>query len=67
MRVLPLAGKLFDPYLFSMQTMASLRLIRALMEESVMRTTIMLDDQLLATAQELTGFKEKSRLVRRGA
>lgn len=29
-----------------------------------MRTTITLDDDLVATAQELTGTKEKSALVR---
>ena len=29
-----------------------------------MRTTLTLDDDLLATAQELTGLKEKSALVR---
>lgn len=30
-----------------------------------MRTTITLDDDLLATAQEYTGIQEKSALVRR--
>lgn len=30
-----------------------------------MRTTIVLDDKLLATAQEYTGVKEKSALIRR--
>lgn len=29
-----------------------------------MRTTVVLDDELLATAQELTGLKEKSALIR---
>jgi Arc/MetJ family transcription regulator len=29
-----------------------------------MRTTIVLDDELLASAQEYTGIKEKSELVR---
>jgi Arc/MetJ family transcription regulator len=29
-----------------------------------MRTTITLDDELIATAQEYTGIKEKSALVR---
>lgn len=29
-----------------------------------MRTTLTLDDELLATAQEYTGIKEKSALVR---
>lgn len=30
-----------------------------------MRTTIVVDDQLLAAAQEYTGVKEKSALIRR--
>lgn len=30
-----------------------------------MRTTIVLDDELLATAQSYTGVKEKSALIRR--
>jgi Arc/MetJ family transcription regulator len=34
-------------------------------EEMRMRTTITLDDELLADAQELTGVQEKSVLVRR--
>jgi Arc/MetJ family transcription regulator len=29
-----------------------------------MRTTVVLDDELVATAQELTGLKEKSALIR---
>jgi Arc/MetJ family transcription regulator len=33
-------------------------------EETTMRTTIALDDELVATAQEYTGIKEKSALVR---
>lgn len=32
--------------------------------ESVMRTTLALDDELLAEAQRLTGMKEKGALVR---
>ena len=31
---------------------------------SMMRTTLALDDELLAEAQEFTGLKEKSSLVR---
>ena len=31
-----------------------------------MRTTLSLDDDLLANAQELTGLREKSALVREG-
>jgi Arc/MetJ family transcription regulator len=31
-----------------------------------MRTTLVLDDDLLATAQALTGMREKSALVREG-
>ncbi len=31
-----------------------------------MRTTVTLDDDLLATAQEYTGIKEKSELVNQG-
>ncbi len=31
-----------------------------------MRTTLAIDDTLLATAQELTGLNEKSALVREG-
>ena len=31
-----------------------------------MRTTIVLDDELLAQAQELTGLTEKSAIVREG-
>jgi Arc/MetJ family transcription regulator len=31
-----------------------------------MRTTLSIDDELLATAQEMTGVKEKSTLVRMG-
>ena len=31
-----------------------------------MRTTINLDDELIATAQELTGIKERNTLVRMG-
>jgi len=31
-----------------------------------MRTTLSIDDDLLATAQEMTGVKEKSTLVRMG-
>jgi Arc/MetJ family transcription regulator len=34
------------------------------MEESIMRTTLALDDELLAKAQAFTGLKEKSALVR---
>ena len=33
-------------------------------QESPMRTTIVLDDDLIAKAQELTGLKERSALVR---
>jgi Arc/MetJ family transcription regulator len=34
------------------------------MEEPIMRTTLALDDELLARAQAFTGLKEKSALVR---
>jgi Arc/MetJ family transcription regulator len=34
--------------------------------EASMRTTLALDDELLAKAQEFTGLKEKSALVREG-
>ncbi len=30
-----------------------------------MRTTVTLDDELLASAEELTGIKEKSALIRK--
>jgi Arc/MetJ family transcription regulator len=40
-------------------------LVRA-KEFSRMRTTVTLDDDLLATAQEYTGIKEKSELVNQG-
>jgi Arc/MetJ family transcription regulator len=33
-------------------------------KERLMRTTILLDDELLAKAQELTNVQEKSSLVR---
>jgi Arc/MetJ family transcription regulator len=33
-------------------------------EEAAMRTTLALDDDLIATAQAYTGVKEKSALVR---
>jgi Arc/MetJ family transcription regulator len=35
-----------------------------LMQENPMRTTIALDDNLIATAQEYTGVMEKSALMR---
>jgi Arc/MetJ family transcription regulator len=34
--------------------------------ENLMRTTLVLDDELLAKAQAFTGLKEKSALVREG-
>jgi len=34
------------------------------MQETTMRTTLALDDDLIAEAQRLTGTKEKSALVR---
>jgi Arc/MetJ family transcription regulator len=34
------------------------------MEERTMRTTLALDDELIAKAQSLTGLKEKSTVVR---
>ena len=33
-------------------------------EENVMRTTIALDDELMARAEELTGITEKAALIR---
>jgi Arc/MetJ family transcription regulator len=33
-------------------------------EEMTMRTTISLDDQLVSKAQELTGLRERSALIR---
>jgi Arc/MetJ family transcription regulator len=36
----------------------------SLVEDHVMRTTLALDDELLAKAQAFTGLKEKSALVR---
>lgn len=35
------------------------------LEDVRMRTTVVLDDELLAKAQELSGIKEKSTLLRR--
>ena len=35
------------------------------MQEDTMRTTVTLDDELLATAEKYTGVKEKSALVNR--
>lgn len=35
-----------------------------MLKETVMRTTLALDDELLAKAQACTGLKEKSALVR---
>jgi Arc/MetJ family transcription regulator len=35
-------------------------------EAAEMRTTLVLDDELLAEAQRLTGVKEKTSLVREG-
>jgi Arc/MetJ family transcription regulator len=35
-----------------------------ILKESIMRTTLALDDELLAKAQALTGLTEKSALVR---
>jgi Arc/MetJ family transcription regulator len=34
-------------------------------EQPIMRTTVTLDDELLAKAQEYSGIKEKSELIRR--
>ena len=36
------------------------------MQEVTMRTTLNLDDELLARATELTGHREKSTLIRMG-
>jgi Arc/MetJ family transcription regulator len=36
------------------------------MNEPVMRTTLNIDDELLARAQEITGLTEKTALVREG-
>jgi Arc/MetJ family transcription regulator len=38
-------------------------LFKCLLEINLMRTTIALNDQLIAKAQEYTGIKEKSALV----
>jgi Arc/MetJ family transcription regulator len=39
-------------------------MVLLLMQENPMRTTIALDDNLIATAQEYTGVMEKSALMR---
>jgi Arc/MetJ family transcription regulator len=39
-------------------------MVLLLMQENPMRTTIALDDNLIATAQEYTGLMEKSALMR---
>jgi Arc/MetJ family transcription regulator len=39
-------------------------MVLLLMRENPMRTTIALDDNLIATAQEYTGVMEKSALLR---
>jgi Arc/MetJ family transcription regulator len=38
----------------------------SLMPEAPVRTTVTLDDELLARAEQLTGIQERSVLVRRG-
>jgi Arc/MetJ family transcription regulator len=43
---------------------ASIDAIDSIAGESNMRTTLALDDELVAQAQALTGLKEKSNLVR---
>ena len=43
-----------------------MRLYACLTLEEAVRTTLALDDDLLAKAQALTGLKEKSALVREG-
>jgi Arc/MetJ family transcription regulator len=41
-------------------------MLQAMYERREMRTTLVLDDDLLAEAQRLTGMKEKTLLVREG-
>ena len=36
-----------------------------LMKQKLMRTTVILDDDLMATAQEFTGLTERTALLRR--
>jgi Arc/MetJ family transcription regulator len=51
-------------YFLKARKQASNNVILSTLEEKAMRTTLALDDDLLAKAQELTGLSEKSLLVR---